>query len=463
MTADPASHPTHAEANSESSAIPPRASTSDDSPAGISDNPIAPAPPPNRQTDGRTVQFEYCISLGIVTLQCQSEPIHLAPGERAFWRSLPYQFVNGLLGWWGVPWGPLLTLRAMACNLFGGIRLAGLILLALLLCPTTGHAGIYAPDLTPLFEPGSTGTMTPLPFDAFRRELADRMLLGAPPAEGTPDIPARQELLNRTQPLLGKPTADLTIAEMETLSANLLRLRKLDVAFPLLRQFSRDRRANFALLANLAALHQLREEYPAAVAAQEIARSEFPDELPGFTPEQRTWYKRLEREYVLRLLRLRRSEPPRVGPAETWDDLFAGVTFLDDAGQYTPGQLAASDREKLPADAIAIVQQLLLWSPEDSRLYWLLAELYAANNELQAASRILDECVDSRRFQNSTLIDHRHRIREAIQARIPPDESFLPSRERTLIVGMIGGSIMLVLLVLQIRVTLRRLRKRRQS
>jgi tetratricopeptide (TPR) repeat protein len=94
------------------------------------------------------------------------------------------------------------------------------------------------------------------------------------------------------------------------------------------------------------------------------------------------------------------------------------VRFVNEAGEYEPGALAAAEKAKLPPDAIAIVQQLLLWFPTDARLYWLLGELYAADGELESAQKILDECAWSRQYGNRKhLMEHRGAIADAIEAR----------------------------------------------
>lgn len=68
----------------------------------------------------RVVRFEYCISLVFLTLRRESDPIVLEPGQRAAFASLPYCLISLLLGWWGVPWGFLLTPVALWNNLAGG-------------------------------------------------------------------------------------------------------------------------------------------------------------------------------------------------------------------------------------------------------------------------------------------------------------------------------------------------------
>lgn len=73
---------------------------------------------------------------------------------------------------------------------------------------------------------------------------------------------------------------------------------------------------------------------------------------------------------------------------------------------------------KLPPDALAVTQQLLLLFPGDTRLYWLLAELYAADGQLDDARKILDECAWSRQYGNRrALMEHRTALAAAVEAR----------------------------------------------
>lgn len=72
-------------------------------------------------TDGeRTVVYEYCISLIAVTLRRPTQPIRLRAGQRAWLCGLPYVAVSLLLGWWGLPWGPIYTPLTIFSNLAGG-------------------------------------------------------------------------------------------------------------------------------------------------------------------------------------------------------------------------------------------------------------------------------------------------------------------------------------------------------
>lgn len=73
------------------------------------------------QLGGRYVRFSYAISLIRITFQCHSGAIYIAPGKSARLRSTPYTLITLLLGWWGIPWGPIYSIGAIATNLQGGV------------------------------------------------------------------------------------------------------------------------------------------------------------------------------------------------------------------------------------------------------------------------------------------------------------------------------------------------------
>jgi hypothetical protein len=61
-----------------------------------------------------------CISLIAITLR-RPTPIFLVPfGSQSWLAGLPYSLVTLLLGWWGIPWGPLYTPIVLVTNLGGG-------------------------------------------------------------------------------------------------------------------------------------------------------------------------------------------------------------------------------------------------------------------------------------------------------------------------------------------------------
>ncbi len=67
------------------------------------------------------------------------------------------------------------------------------------------------------------------------------------------------------------------------------------------------------------------------------------------------------------------------------------LRFVGENGKFKPGKMAAVKKTKLPADAIEIVEQLLIWMPNDLRLYWLLGELLNAKGDVESAQIVFRE------------------------------------------------------------------------
>jgi hypothetical protein len=157
------------------------------------------------------------------------------------------------------------------------------------------------------------------------------------------------------------------------------------------------------------------------------------------------------------------------------------VHFVGESGQYEAGKLAAAEHARLPAEALAVVQQLVLWLPEDTRLYWLLGELYNADGDIGAAAKIFDDCIGNvRRFSAADLRAHRLVVQEAkpkdasallnpsvvgsdVAAENAPASgsppSWLPDRTQLLAVGGIAALVIVLLGYFQIR----EMRRRRRS
>ena len=72
------------------------------------------------QRGGRFVMYQYTISLIVITLQRSSDIYFIRAEERGGVNGLPYTLISLMLGWWGIPWGPIRTIRSIACNLSGG-------------------------------------------------------------------------------------------------------------------------------------------------------------------------------------------------------------------------------------------------------------------------------------------------------------------------------------------------------
>ncbi len=68
---------------------------------------------------GKFVHYMYTISLLVVSLRLQSDLFLVKKNEKPA-RMWYYTIVSFLLGWWGIPFGPRYTLKAMRTNLKGG-------------------------------------------------------------------------------------------------------------------------------------------------------------------------------------------------------------------------------------------------------------------------------------------------------------------------------------------------------
>ncbi|MBI3661976.1 MAG: hypothetical protein HY234_02860 [Acidobacteria bacterium] len=69
---------------------------------------------------GRFVHFHYCVSLLYVTLLRSSKVYFIRADEGTFGKSIGYTLISLLAGWWGFPWGPICTVKAIWTNASGG-------------------------------------------------------------------------------------------------------------------------------------------------------------------------------------------------------------------------------------------------------------------------------------------------------------------------------------------------------
>ena len=157
-----------------------------------------------------------------------------------------------------------------------------------------------------------------------------------------------------------------------------------------MRKGQRNHPNHFAINANLGTAWQLHGDLEqAALCLQQAVKL-----APGK-------YQKAE-EYHLKLVRLRLKHKK----AATLDDLF-GVRYVDAQGKYTPGKMAPAEKKKLPAAAVALVQQLALWLPADGRLLWQLAELANVHGDPRTAAAMMDGCVTQFAMNIPELRQHR--------------------------------------------------------
>jgi len=69
---------------------------------------------------GKFVVFKYCISIIIMTFNRQSDVHFIKPGESTLSKSIGYTLLTLVVGWWGIPWGPIYTIGALYSNITGG-------------------------------------------------------------------------------------------------------------------------------------------------------------------------------------------------------------------------------------------------------------------------------------------------------------------------------------------------------
>jgi hypothetical protein len=72
------------------------------------------------QQGARFVMYQYCISVVLLSFKRFSSIHFIRPGQSAVSRGLGWSALAFLLGWWGIPWGPIWTLQALWVNFSGG-------------------------------------------------------------------------------------------------------------------------------------------------------------------------------------------------------------------------------------------------------------------------------------------------------------------------------------------------------
>ena len=68
---------------------------------------------------GKFVVFPYCISIIFMSFQRTSDVYFLRNGEMAIKHGWIYMLISCLLGWWGIPWGLIFTIKSI-CYSFSG-------------------------------------------------------------------------------------------------------------------------------------------------------------------------------------------------------------------------------------------------------------------------------------------------------------------------------------------------------
>ena len=69
---------------------------------------------------GRFVFYQYCISILVITFKRASHIYLVRAEDSRFTKGLPFTLISLVLGWWGIPWGPIWTIATVITNLRGG-------------------------------------------------------------------------------------------------------------------------------------------------------------------------------------------------------------------------------------------------------------------------------------------------------------------------------------------------------
>ena len=69
---------------------------------------------------GRFVLYQYCISILIMTFKRGSDIYFVKAGEGSIGKGVGFSLLTLLLGWWGIPWGPIYTIQSLWVNFSGG-------------------------------------------------------------------------------------------------------------------------------------------------------------------------------------------------------------------------------------------------------------------------------------------------------------------------------------------------------
>jgi hypothetical protein len=72
------------------------------------------------QRGGKFVIFEYCISIIIMTFKRPTNVYFIRAGEGTAGKSIGFTLASLIVGWWGIPWGPIYTVGSLITNVSGG-------------------------------------------------------------------------------------------------------------------------------------------------------------------------------------------------------------------------------------------------------------------------------------------------------------------------------------------------------
>jgi hypothetical protein len=69
---------------------------------------------------GRFVCYQYCVSVLVMTFKRPSSIYFIKGGHSKVSKGIPFSLISFLVGWWGIPWGPIWTIGSLVKNFGGG-------------------------------------------------------------------------------------------------------------------------------------------------------------------------------------------------------------------------------------------------------------------------------------------------------------------------------------------------------
>jgi hypothetical protein len=72
------------------------------------------------QKGAKFVVFQYCISIIVMSFKRSSGIYFIPAGAGVAGKAAPWCALSLLVGWWGIPWGPIWTIGTVAKNFGGG-------------------------------------------------------------------------------------------------------------------------------------------------------------------------------------------------------------------------------------------------------------------------------------------------------------------------------------------------------
>lgn len=346
-----------------------------------------------------------------------------------------------------------------------------IVLVSTFLAPAPLRAGVYntaEPDEGPL-DPNFLGK--------FRDTLLILRTIGMP--QVPVERPLRKRYLLQADLFSKVDLGKLTGEEKLNFSAVLIRRHRLAEAIGLLRQATRQHPELFLLQSNLATAYHLNGDKLLASDTMKYSLDAWPKDWNALADSQKKllasigWnedqfgFCRDVENYYYKLLKLRSREPKAMDAGfETVDALF-DVNFVGESGEFEPGKIAKAEKAKLPRTAVEIVEQLLVWLPNDMRLYWLLGELLNAQGDTKGALSIFDELVRVQNLRAKALKHRRQILESALEAEAPapfnPDDAPAPAPPvvaqfdwRSLAVAFVAGMLVAIFAHWQIREIRRR-------